>query len=150
MKGARWRALGTQAFFSSANCLRIRSDKFTKLLLQAAPVTAWALARGSWPRRGQVCFAILPCSPGCSCWDLPWRWHTACETKHRPSSPPGLGCCLLILHKLCWQVSLNGFNSPVISKKENRLLTGVGLDDLTDYFLLSVSHFDDPVSHPVF
>lgn len=74
--------------------------------------------------------------------------ETQCVRQGRgPALPQLAGLLLAHLHKFCWQVGLNRFNSPVISKKENCLLTGVELDDLMDYLFLSVSHFDGPVSN---
>lgn len=135
---------GLKPYFHLQNCLRIRSDKCTKLLLQASPVIAWALAWSSWPRGGQVCLASLPCSPGCSFWDVPRGWHTLCETRQGPSSPSAGWAALC---SSFWVLLAVGFDSPGISKNENRFLTGVGLDGLMDYLLLCISHFDDPVSN---
>lgn len=146
MKGARWRALGTQAIFLSA---KLPQNK--KWQIYQAPVT------------GSSCDCLSPglelvtlkgtgllCHPSLQLWVLlleramkVTQWDKA-DTQLSLSC---LGCYLLILHKFCWQVGLNWFHSPVISKKENLFLTGVGLDDWMDYLLLSVSHFDDPASN---
>lgn len=135
MRGARWRALGTQVFFSSA---KLPWNK--KWQMYQAPVTGsscgWVLPWSSWPRGGQGDRGTgLLCQPSLQPWDVPWRWHSDTHCV-RPGS---LGCCLLIPHKFCWQVGLNWFNSPVIekqsSKEENCFLTGVGLDGLMDCLL---------------
>lgn len=147
MKGARWRALGTQTFFSSTKLPQNKKWQISQAPVIGCSCDCLSPGLDLMTLRGTG----LLCHPSLQ----PWVFLLGCAMKVTHSvqdkaetqlSLSWLGCCLLILHKFCWQVGLNWFNSPVMSKKENCFLTGVRLDYLMDY-LLSVSHFDDPVSN---
>lgn len=146
---------GLKSSFYLQNCHRIKSDKFTKCLLQAAPVVAWALTCSSCPQGGRVCFATLPRQP-CAfllprvmraargVGDKAETWlFSGSRADARLSFVCSAGRLLINLtvdQPWVW-MDLNGFNEvkcPVMSQKRDRLLPGVGLDDLMGY-LLSVS-----------
>lgn len=98
----------------------------------------------------------LLCHPPCAALGVPVATHdqgdTWCERQGRDTALLWQkGWSVLVLHMFCWQVAdkldggsslgLNWFNKVkclVMSKKGDRLLPGVGLDDLMGY-LLSVS-----------
>lgn len=138
---------GLKSSFYLQNCHRMKSDKFTKLLLQAAPAAARDLTCSSCSPGGWVCFATLPVQPWLFLLQCTLRGNMVWETRQRSSSPPAEGLMLacpsrVLLAGCCGSaLGLNWFNKvkcPVRSEKRDRLLPGVGLGDLMGY-LLSIS-----------
>lgn len=138
MKGARWRALGTQAFFSSAKLPQNKKWQIHQAHVTGSSCDRRSAGLHSWPLGGQVCFATMEV--------------TQCVRPGRDPALPQLPGLLLAQNS---PVLLPGGLQQVQQSsdkwKRKLLLVRVGLDDLMDCcYLPPTLMILWVMSHPVF